>query len=63
VFLMVGTLGGGKGPAHACDASAHGVTNPFMVTAAFTIFFAIEPIFIRFPGVRAGGRPVDPVAH
>ncbi|UVK37073.1 hypothetical protein LHFGNBLO_004067 [Mesorhizobium sp. AR10] len=43
---------------------ATSVTNPFMVTAAFTIFFGLEPPFIRILAVAgelaaAYGRNLD----
>jgi hypothetical protein len=34
-------------------ASAGSVTNPFMVTAAFTIFFGVEFLFIRILALAA----------
>jgi hypothetical protein len=52
------------------QAIAASVTNPFMVTAAFTIFFELELFFIRilaisrrlrrFAGRMAGPHPVKP---
>jgi hypothetical protein len=39
--------GGGKGSClTSCQTTVASVTNPFMVTAAFTIFFGLEPLFI-----------------
>jgi hypothetical protein len=33
------------------------VTNPFMVTGAFTIFLGLEPFFIRILAVAGAARP------
>jgi hypothetical protein len=49
-------IGGGKGSCLAFAANYVGsVTNPFMVTAAFTIFFGLEALFIRFLAIGCAG--------
>jgi hypothetical protein len=34
-----------------------------MVTAAFTIFFGLEALFIRFLAIACAGRPARPAEY